>query len=88
MTKDTPPELPLPDFQRWLIMVFRYSLGRRTYVTSDCKEWLTQYWDLLQAWQQKQIHDDINDAIGRGNAGDKCDEESWKLVLKLKVKHD
>lgn len=77
--------LPIRDFEVWLLMVFRYCLGRRTYVTSDCEEWLRTYWHLLPVGYKKQIHGDIKDAIENGRAGDSCDVMSWRKVLELDI---
>ena len=30
-----------------LLCSFRYSLGRMTYIVSDCVEWLMLYWDIM-----------------------------------------
>lgn len=80
-------EITLPKHiaKQWLLLSFRYSLGRKTFVTDKCKDWLTEYWDLLPQGYQEQIHGDITDAIRRGTAGMDCDVDSWKQVLKLKV---
>lgn len=69
-----------------LLCAFRYSLGRRTYITSTCVEWLEKWWDCLPEGYQRQVHGDIKDAIKRGRAGDKCDIESWQKVLEFQIK--
>jgi hypothetical protein len=66
-----------------LLCSFRYSLGRMTYITSDCEEWLRRYWHLLPFGWRTQIHADIRQAIERGHAGHQCDIDSWKKVLEL-----
>lgn len=68
-----------------LLCSFRYSLGRMTYIVSDCVEWLRRYWHLLPENWQQQIHEDIKKAIEQGMAGHQCDIESWKKVLELKI---
>lgn len=66
-----------------ILCSFRYSLGRMTYITSDCESWLKRYWHLLPMGWQLQIHKDIEQAIERGHAGHECDVASWKKVLEL-----
>src|SRR4051794_25946442 len=68
-----------------LLCSFRYSLGRMTYITSDCADWLTRYWQLMPPAWQKQIHDDIRKAIEQGCAGHDCDVASWRRVLDLPI---
>jgi hypothetical protein len=66
-----------------LLCAFRYSLGRMTYITGDCADWLTRYWHLIPAAWQEQIHGDILKAIEQGHAGHECDIRQWKRVLSL-----
>lgn len=66
-----------------LLCSFRYSLGRMTYIVSDCVEWLTRYWNLLPSGWKRQIHDDIRKAIEQGRAGHDCDLAQWRRVLSL-----
>lgn len=74
--------------EQWLLLSFRYALGRKTYVTDECKDWLIEYWDLLRAGYQKQVQQDIRYAIERNEAGMEMDEDCWKEILKLKVKNE
>jgi hypothetical protein len=69
-----------------LLCAFRYSLGRMTYITSDCAGWLKQYWHIMPHAWQKQIQDDIREAIEKDCAGHACDIEVWKAVARLPVK--
>ena len=71
-----------------LLCSFRYSLGRMTYVTGSCREWLETYWQLLPHGWQEQIHRDIDHAIERGAAGHACDVEQWRKVRALPVKEE
>ncbi|WP_435018428.1 hypothetical protein TA3x_000402 [Tundrisphaera sp. TA3] len=66
-----------------LLCSFRYSLGRMTYITGDCADWLTRYWHLMPSAWKKQIHGDIEKAIERNEAGMTCDIASWRRVLAL-----
>lgn len=70
------------ELRSMLLCAFRYALGRRTYITSECHDWLVKYWDIMAIYH-KQIHDDIKHAIEHDIAGDKCDVESWKKILAL-----
>ena len=81
MTKNT--TIDNNKFRLILITSFRYCLGRRIYITSDCVEWLTEYWDILTTSDKRIIKVDIKLAIEFDAAGDKCDIESWKKVLEL-----
>ena len=65
-----------------LVCSFRYALGRRTAMVSIITEYLKEDWHKLGEWQQKQIKDDIKHAIEHGCAGDDCDVDNWKCVLK------
>ena len=71
-----------------LLCAFRYSLGRMTYITSECVGWLQTHWDCLPTGWQVQIHDDIRSAIGRDMAGHACDVEGWKKVLLLPIRKE
>jgi hypothetical protein len=70
--------------QDLLVCSFRYALGRRTGIVLSVVEYLTEDWDGLKEWQQKQIKDDILHAIEHGCAGDDCDIDNWKQILNLK----
>ncbi len=71
-----------------LLCAFRYSLGRTTYITGDCADWLRRYWSIMPASWQKQIHSDITQALASGRAGHKCDEDAWRTVLQLPLKEE
>lgn len=62
---------------------FRYGLGRMTYITGMCADWLIKYWHLMPPAWKRQIHADIERAIDHKYAGWECDVEQWKRVLKL-----
>ena len=71
-----------------LLCSFRYSLGRQTYITGSCREWLESYWHLMPRGWQEQIHRDIEHAIEHDLAGHACDVEQWRKVLALPVKEE
>lgn len=66
-----------------LLCSFRYSLGRMSYITGDCADWLTRYWHLMPPAWKRQIHGDIQKAIEQGCAGMDCDIAQWRRVLAL-----
>ena len=61
-----------------LLCSFRYSLGRMTYIVSDCVKWLTLYWHIMPESWRAQIHEDIRKAMEQDTAGMACDVEQWK----------
>lgn len=77
-------QIPKRDLQMMLLSAFRYSLGRTTYMSSVCVEWLTKWWDILPENYKRQIHNDITRAIELKIAGDDCDIAEWKKLLELK----
>lgn len=71
-----------------LLCSFRYSLGRMTYIVSECVEWLECYWHLMPPGWKRQIQGDIRQAIASGHAGHDCDVANWKRVLALPLDDD
>lgn len=71
-----------------LLCAFRYSLGRMTYITGDCAEWLEDYWHIMPEEWRKQIHRDIREAIDNGLAGHQCDVDAWQRVLALPISRE
>ena len=47
------------------ICAFRYCLGRRTYVVSECAAWLIRVWDKLDAKARAVIERDLLEEIKR-----------------------
>ena len=70
---------------------FRYCLGRRTYVVSECAEWLTAIWGDLPDGARNLIHAELREAFkedgearntGRAyRIGSDCDREEWSRLL-------
>lgn len=71
-----------------LLCSFRYSLGRMTYITGMCADWLVKYWRIMPECWRSQIHRDIREAIRTQTAGMACDVAQWERVLQLPVKED
>ncbi len=74
----------------WMIIsAFRYSLGRRTYVVSECVDWLTENWQWVNESTKKIILREIKEAIDSNLCGDPCDCSDWREILTLSEKqHD
>ena len=70
--------------ENMIMWAFRYSLGRRTGAVSDVIETLKKHWQKLEPFTQGQIKQEIGQAIGLDQAGDKCDVDHWAEILKLK----
>lgn len=64
-----------------LLCAFRYALGRKTYITSTCANWLKKHWAIIPPAWQAQIVRDIENAIATEQAGHKCDVEAWHSVV-------
>lgn len=60
----------------------RYSLGRRTYITSDVIEWTYTSKEFLEETTKNSIIELIENAITENKAGDEVDILNWKTVLK------
>jgi len=71
-----------------LFYAFRYALGRMSYVTQEVSDEIIKQWDNIPLGVQKIIQQEVRQAIDNGEAGMKCDVDSWKRILKLKVSHD
>lgn len=76
------------------IAAVRYCLGRMTYITSDCSEWLLQQWPNIKPNARTVIQRDIDEAFARDDeareAGDSykplgwdCDRAVWQKVREL-----
>lgn len=47
------------------IAAVRYCLGRMTYITSDCSEWLLQQWPNIKPTARAVIKRDIDESFAR-----------------------
>jgi hypothetical protein len=76
------------------ICAVRYCLGRMTYITSDCSEWLIEQWPNIKPSAQAVIRRDIDEAFQRDDEaranGDEykplgwdCDRAVWAKVRAL-----
>lgn len=69
-----------------LVFAFLYALGRKSTAPSHMALLLKKRWNRLASWTQTQIHREIRIALLRGDAGDRCDEETWRGILALPAK--
>lgn len=79
------------------VAAFRYCLGRMTYITGDCADWLVENWDDIPSHAQTQIVRELeaafaNDDRARASSdssraiyplGWDCDRAEWERVRKL-----
>lgn len=66
------------DFRVMLLCTFRYSLGRRTYMSMLASEWVKQHFDVLTTEDVKQIIGDIESASKwKGGLGMDMDAKHW-----------
>jgi hypothetical protein len=75
--------VPERELAHILLCSFRYSLGRSTYIVSECRRWLEKYWDIFPEQWKEQICNDIQQSIDADRAGMKCDREDWIAVLRF-----
>lgn len=65
------------------IAAFRYSLGRRTYIVSECARWIKREWPRLHKRDRMIIPREIQEAAERDALGDECDKAEWLAILEL-----
>lgn len=68
-----------------VIAAFRYCLGRRTYIVSDCVAWLRDIWPLLENRDKHLIKREVNEALIMNHAGDDCDKNEWVKIMELEI---
>lgn len=76
--------MPAPgsrDYQDMVVYAFRYCLGRQTYCTMTCAEYLIHHWKDFEYRVCAIIIKEIQEAIERNAAGAACDVKNWNLVL-------
>lgn len=66
-----------------VLAAFRYCLGRRTYMVSWCVEWLIMYWKEIDSHTKKMVVEEIKEAIEKHWAGDECDVDEWRKILRI-----
>lgn len=68
------------------LAIFRYALGRRSYVVSEITDWLKDNWEDIGPNTRKIILDEISDSLYLGSAGDPCDMKCWESVREMATK--
>lgn len=77
-----------------VVAAFRYCLGRRTYIVSDCSKWLIKQWEHLPENVKHIIKRELDVAFLDDNEarlvndnykplGDDCDRAEWEKVRRL-----
>ena len=76
------------------VAAFRYSLGRMTYIVSDCADWLCEQWPNIAENARKVIQRDLEEAFRRDDEtrkegsgykalGHDCDRAQWEKVRRM-----
>ena len=73
-----------------IIGAVRYCLGRRTYIVSDCADWIIANWAEWPDSVKSIIKRDVEEEFRRDAEnpewnvlGDDCDSEQWMIVRRL-----
>lgn len=74
--------LPLAD-EHVLRFAMRYALGRMTAAPEIVVVKIEELWSRLRPHTQAQMKREITEHINLKIAGDPCDEETWRRVLRL-----
>jgi hypothetical protein len=94
MTKKAPGPSPWGRDDIMAVAAVRYCLGRMTYITSDCADWMIEQWANIKPSAQKVIQQDIYDAFRADDTarqqggqykplGWDCDRKEWERVRAL-----
>lgn len=79
----------LTTFESWwtqdlmVTAAHRYCLGRKTYIVSECVDWLLYNWNMFNKHTKNLIVKETQEAIERNRAGDPCDVECWQQIARL-----
>jgi len=81
MAADRPETTDARDAESMALCAIRYTIGRRSYITSDGQRWARE-WGAKSKWVRDVIRRDLREACDReGALGDQCDEAGWRNVL-------
>lgn len=64
-----------------IVYAFRYCLGRATYVTANCADYLIANWDRLSQHSRGMILNEITRAFEEKRYGHDTDRDEWERVL-------
>jgi hypothetical protein len=70
-----------PKTDAMILYAFRYCLGRATYATADCADYLIANWDRLSQHTRGMVLNEIARAFGEKRYGHDTDREEWERVL-------
>ena len=76
------------------VAAFRYCCGRKTYIVSDCADWLIEQWPNIAERARNIIQRDLDEAFKRDDEyraegqdykplGHDCDRAQWEKVRRL-----
>lgn len=78
------------DFESMLISAERYACGRRSYIVSDCVNYITAMLPKLSDWCVRVLAFDLKSSFEQADRahkpeylGDKCDQDAWKRMLAI-----
>ncbi len=63
----------------------RYCLGRRSYMVSDCVDWLIYHWHEFDEHARLRVINETKEALEKGWAGDDCDIKEWKRLIEKTI---
>jgi len=73
-----------------IIAAVRYCIGRRTYIVSDCADWIIANWAKWPNNVKTAIKRDVEEGFQRDaenpawkTLGDECDKRQWENVRRL-----
>lgn len=70
------------DLETLILCSFRYSLGRKTYITSEIASLIIKYEDKLKPWIKERICHEIAYSLKINQIGMNMDKEEWMKLLK------
>ena len=70
------------------VAAFRYCLGRMTYITATCQEWIRATWKQFDARDRELFIKETESALDDGRAGHYCDAIEWRKLLSWMQLHE
>ena len=81
-------KLETMDDQLMAMAAFRYCIGRSTYITAVCHEWIRATWKQFDAQDRMMLIKETGQAIENGVAGMDCDIAGWDELLSWMQLHE